>query len=205
MNDDECQPDYCDCEGYCTGMCRVRNAGYRKYSRAELARMLLLNADEGTLTWRERPLSSFSSSRIWKSWNTRYAGTPALHSLSKRGYYEGALLNTRIPAHQAVYCLTHGYFPKEIDHIDGDPLNNKPENLRDASRAEQMRNRRKAGNNTSGTMGVVYIRDRDRWRATIKYNGRTKYLGKFRSKEDAIAARKAAEQLYHYHENHGRP
>jgi len=67
-----------------------------------------------------------------------------------------------------------------------------------------MRNRRVSGNNTSGTMGVTYIQDRGRWRATIRVNGVTKYLGKYHSKEDAIAARKAAERIYNYHENHGR-
>ena len=51
-------------------------------------------------------------------------------------------------------------------------------------------------NNTSGVTGVVWVKDMQQWRAEIKINTKTIYLGFFNNKDDAIAARKSAEEKY---------
>lgn len=51
-------------------------------------------------------------------------------------------------------------------------------------------------NNTSGTKGVYYIKQRDKWRAVIGFRGKTIHLGEFKNKEEAIEARKKAELKY---------
>jgi len=58
--------------------------------------------------------------------------------------------------------------------------------------------------NTSGTMGVSWYKDRKKWYARISSDDEVIFLGMFDHKEDAIAARKAAEVKYGYHPNHGK-
>jgi len=56
---------------------------------------------------------------------------------------------------------------------------------------------KKRKNNTSGTVGVSYDSSHDKWAASIRLQGKTYYLGRFKEKEDAIAARKIAEEKLH--------
>ena len=69
--------------------------------------------------------------------------------------------------------------PRQVDHIDGDGLNNRRSNLRWATHAENQRNSRRAVTNTSGFKGVHWhARDR-RWLAQIMLDGRRLHLGYF--------------------------
>jgi hypothetical protein len=77
---------------------------------------------------------------------------------------------------------------EEVDHINGDGLDNRRMNLRASSRAENMRNTRKPRNNTSGFKGVCWDRDHARWRSYIQINGRLLYLGLFDDLEVAARA-----------------
>lgn len=67
----------------------------------------------------------------------------------------------------------------EVDHIDGNGLNNRRSNLRCCSHAENMRNRRMHKNNTSGYTGVVLLKKTGRWMALIKLNGKSYYVGSY--------------------------
>jgi hypothetical protein len=72
------------------------------------------------------------------------------------------------------------------DHVNGDTLDNRKENLRHATRQEQNRNRGLARNNTTGYKGVS--RSRHKWKAQI-HNGKTlSYLGTFDTPEEAAKA-----------------
>ena len=107
-------------------------------------------------------------------------------------------------AHRLAWLVTHGEFPPEqIDHIDGNGLNNRLENLRAVSHAENGRNLRKKSNNTSGVSGVSWHKSRQKWAAQIQVNRKHIHLGLFANKDEAIAARRAAEAEYGFHENHG--
>lgn len=173
---------------------------------------LLLDCDHetGTLTWRKRPVWIFkeggkSALHTSKIWNGRYAGKEALTALCK-GYRKGSVRDTAIEAHRVVYCHKHGKWPRfQIDHIDGNPLNNSIENLRDVSPIENTRNRSMSHQNKSGHNGVHWCKKDKRWIAQISIKNKSKHLGQFRKIEDAIAARKVAEQDLGFHKNHGRP
>lgn len=84
---------------------------------------------------------------------------------------------------------------KVVDHIDGDGLNNRRSNLRICSTSENMMNRGKQLNNTSGFKGV--FRERKKWRARIRVNGNAIYLGCFDDKLKAYEAYKKACIKYH--------
>lgn len=76
-----------------------------------------------------------------------------------------------------------------IDHINGDSLDNRKENLRYCTIAQNSRNRGKQKNNSSGYKGVSRMLGRNKevcgWRAEIQYSGKKIKLGSFKSKEEA--------------------
>lgn len=94
--------------------------------------------------------------------------------------------------------------PQEIDHINGDPADNRPENLRAVSHQVNQQNQRRRADNSSGVTGVYWNKSANKWQAYIRTDGRMKYLGVFDSVDDAARVRKIAENTYGFHENHGR-
>ena len=97
-----------------------------------------------------------------------------------------------------------GSFPKEqIDHIDGNGLNNAFANLRDVTCQENNKNRRLSDANSTGIMGVCWDEDRKKWRSQVKHSGKNKFLGRFDKIEDAKQAREEACERLGFHENHG--
>ena len=89
--------------------------------------------------------------------------------------------------HRLVWLLFHGRLPKELDHIDRDPSNNRIENLREVDRSTNMMNGSLRSDNTSGTKGVD--RCNGKWRVRYK----NKHLGLFDSLEEATKHRENKE------------
>ena len=100
-------------------------------------------------------------------------------------------------AHRLIFLLHHGWGPNEIDHIDGDPTNNRIENLREASRAQNQWNSRLRKDNTSGIKGVTWYPATKKWAAQIRVNGARKRLGYYLTKSDAAAAMQEAQAAFH--------
>ena len=97
--------------------------------------------------------------------------------------------------------LMHRFLTKapsgmDVDHINGDGLDNRRCNLRVCSRAENLRNARVGQRNTSGYKGVSWHSTKQVWRATIMVNYKTIRLGEFKNLQDAVAARKEAERKH---------
>lgn len=85
----------------------------------------------------------------------------------------------------------------EVDHIDGDSLNNRKSNLRLATRAQNAKNCRRPINNKSGYKGVYFHKASGKWLAQISANGKRVYIGCFDAPELAHAAYlRAAEKLH---------
>lgn len=76
----------------------------------------------------------------------------------------------------------------EVDHVNGNGLDNRKINLRYATASENRRNQKKRVDNTSGVKGVVWVADRHKWVAQIYANGRRTQLGYFAKLEEAKAA-----------------
>lgn len=85
---------------------------------------------------------------------------------------------------------------QEVDHISGDGLDNRRSNLRLASSTQNKWNRTAPLTSISGTYGVTWYAQMQKWRARIKVNGKEINLGLFKDMGDAIAARHAAEVKY---------
>ena len=166
--------------------------------------ILSYDPSTGELTWKLRPLSHFKDQRGCNAWNTMYAGKPAFTAIDRKGYCVGAIDNQGYRAHRVIYMLMTGQDPQQIDHIDGDPANNRWTNLRSIIGKYNQLNMKRAKNNTSGTTGVRWHEEKERWQAYISIDRRRHYLGHFEHEHEAITARKAAEKKYGFHPNHGR-
>lgn len=103
----------------------------------------------------------------------------------------------RIWMHRVVYSRAQGIlFPVNlVDHIDNNPLNNRRNNLREVTHAENLRNAGK--HKTSNLKGARYHKRDKRWSAAITINGKNKHLGNFDTAEEAHEAYcKAAKEYY---------
>lgn len=97
--------------------------------------------------------------------------------------------------HRVIFGLAVGD-PRQVDHIDGDPLNNQRSNLRIVTPAQQMQNKKSYRGSTSAHRGVSWNTKLQKWVAQIQANGKNKHLGCFLSEEDAArCAREARERL----------
>lgn len=74
----------------------------------------------------------------------------------------------------------------EVDHINGDKLDNRRSNLRICTHQQNMHNKGMQKNNKSGFKGVSWDSTRKRWKATISHHDRTINLGRFQDKMDAV-------------------
>jgi len=81
----------------------------------------------------------------------------------------------------------------EGDHIDGNKLNNREDNLRKVTHQLNMYNNKIFKNNTSGTTGVWFNKRNNKWCAEINYEKKKHYLGEYNNKEDAIFIREITE------------
>lgn len=168
-----------------------------------LRQLLRYDPDTGNLFWKPRPAWMFKTSRAFKTWNARYANQQAFTALSK-GYYVGAVNYIMMKAHRVAWALHYGAWPNEfVDHINGNPSDNRIKNLRDVRQLENMRNMKTHETNASGHRGVIWHRKAQKWMAYIDAEKRY-HLGLFEEKSEAIGARLDAEALHSFHENHGR-
>lgn len=104
-------------------------------------------------------------------------------------------------AHRLAFLYMTGKLPEhDVDHIDGNGLNNAWANLRQVPHISNGRNQKMHVTNTSGHMGVSWRADNKKWRVRLC----SKTIGHFPTFEQAVAARKQAEAANGYHANHGR-
>ncbi len=111
------------------------------------------------------------------------------------GYDQISVNRKRELTHRLVWLWVHGYLPEQIDHIDGNRLNNRIANLREATTSQNHGNMARPTKNTSGYKGV---RQRGkRFYASIKHNRKMLYIGTFATAEEAhIAYCEKARELF---------
>jgi len=106
--------------------------------------------------------------------------------------------------HRLIFLMHHGYLPEYIDHIDGNPKNNRVENLRECTASQNQWNQGISSKNTSGIKGVVWHKRVKQWQARVRVSGVRHYLCYFRSAE---LAEKAVQEFREQHHgtfaNHG--
>lgn len=115
---------------------------------------------------------------------------------TKKAYLRIIFEKRNIYVHRLIWVYMTGKNPEYIDHIDGNGLNNKWENLRSVSHRINLKNQKVHSTNTSGHTGVCYRKDSGKWRARIMVDDKMISLGDFSDKEAAIQARKQTKIKY---------
>jgi hypothetical protein len=123
----------------------------------------------------------------------------------QNGYVQICIDGTYYLAHRLAFLYMTGSFPAQmVDHINGNPRDNRWANLREVSAKQNSQNAALSRTNKSGVVGVYWKPQIGKWIATIRLAGKVTHLGCFDDIAAAAAVRKTAEQQLGYHPNHGR-
>jgi len=118
-------------------------------------------------------------------------------TIRKDGYIRMAINYKYYYAHRLIYMMFHNEMPIQIDHIDGNPSNNKIENLRKADNTKNSFNKNLTKSNTSGVKNVYWAKNCKKWAVLIQAFGKKKYLGLFKDLELAELVAIEARNKYH--------
>jgi len=117
---------------------------------------------------------------------------------SSSGYYTSSIGRTNFLSHRLIYLLHHGSLPQYIDHINGDKHDNRIENLRAATKAQNGINRPHKKQKRSGKYrGACYHEKARKWHAYINIEGKRKHLGTYETEIEAAHAYDAAAKIHH--------
>lgn len=103
-------------------------------------------------------------------------------------------------AHRLAWLFSNGQWPSQvIDHIDGNPQNNRIANLRDASIQANQENQRRAqrSNRSSGLLGSHFDAQTGRWMAKISVMNKTIHIGRYDTPQEAHTAYVSAKRNLH--------
>lgn len=109
-------------------------------------------------------------------------------TINSRGYMQVGVGRKLQMNHRIIFLMHHGYLPKIVDHIDGNKVNNKIENLRAATDFENKWNLPRRRTNTSGVKGVTWHKAAKKWWARCNAKNKIFSIGYFDKIEDAKIA-----------------
>ena len=147
----------------------------------------ILDYDEisGCLTWRERTPDMFdcqNPERVCEVYNRDFAGKVA--GTLNGGYLNVYIAGKKYRAHRIIWLIVHGNWPaNQIDHINGSGIDNRLVNLRDVSNKINSWNV-----DVSKHTGVVWDKEKQKWKARIRHEGKRINLGRYKDREAAITA-----------------
>jgi hypothetical protein len=131
----------------------------------------------------------------------QYAWCPAVEKLADgtvgRIYFNCSIyrpVRAGLRLHRLILNATRGMV---VDHINGNTLDCRRENLRICTNAENIKNCRLYSNSTSGYKGVCWEKGTKKWSAKIQVDKKRIFLGRFDDIELAYEAYKAASSKYH--------
>ena len=99
--------------------------------------------------------------------------------------------------HRIIFMMHYGYFPKIVDHIDNNSLNNLIENLRLATKSQNQHNANISKNNKSGIKGIYWHKANSKWKVQFKLNGKKMYFGEYNDIDYAKFVVEAMRYKYH--------
>lgn len=176
-----------------------------KLTPENIRRVLSYDSETGRFKWLARTPDMFDNDGAMPAvtrcavWNKRFSGRDAFTSNKGGGRKVSPVFGRICLAHRVAWAIHYGEWPvMQIDHIDGNPANNRIANLRDVSSSVNAQNMPLRRDNSTGVPGVC------RHQGKFMVRLARRYLGIFSSFEDAVEARRRAEAENEYHPNHGR-
>lgn len=144
-------------------------------------------AETGLFYWGERGAPHAGG------WNSEMAGKPC--GGINEGYRILRICRVTFKAHRVAFFVGHGRWPQgNLDHINGDTMDNRVENLREVTNAQNAMNAKRRKDNRSGAKGVSYHTRVKVWEAFLRYDRRKYHIGSYKTFSEAKAAREAFEQ-----------
>jgi hypothetical protein len=125
------------------------------------------------------------------------AGQVAGTKCESTGYVHVGISGKHYLVHRLIFLYHHGNLPEFIDHINGNSMDNRIENLRQASKHENCRNRTLHKNNRSGCKNVAWMKANKTWSVSLYVGGKKKHVGYFKDLEFADLVATEARNLYH--------
>lgn len=156
----------------------------------DLRVLLKYDPDTGKLFHNQRPERFFPDTprrpNAMAIWNSRFAGKEAFTCTDAYGYKIGHICGCGLKAHRVAWAIMTGKWPTDdIDHINGQRSDNRWQNMRSATRAQNLSN----GHVTTGTSrfrGVHWANGK--WHARLSHKNKTVNIGSFDKEEDAARA-----------------
>lgn len=144
----------------------------------DLLKELFDYTDDGYLIWRISPCQKPMLGKI--AGTIRFIKDKQVRSIGINGktYFASRL----------TFLWHKGFLPKEVDHEDGDCLNNKISNLRGSDRGENCMNRSKFRGSLSKYKGVTKGKNKLKWIAAGSLSSKRKHIGVFDTEEQAALA-----------------
>jgi hypothetical protein len=117
--------------------------------------------------------------------------------IDTKGYLIIGLNYKKYKAHRIIFLMFNGYLPATIDHIDGNRLNNKIENLREVTVSQNMQNSKTYKSSKSGIKGVSWEKDRNKWKVQVMLDGKNRVVRNLESLELAQLVAQELRNKYH--------
>lgn len=156
-------------------------------TQERLKELLHYDEETGVFTWLISPRNNVPSGSI--------AG-----QIDNKGYVRIIYKRKLYLGHWLAWFFVYNKWPdNELDHINGNPTDNRISNLRDVTRKQNMENKKIYKTNKSGYSGVTWHITKKKWCARIGHYGKRLYLGEFDNLKDAIDARIKAENKIFTH------
>lgn len=115
----------------------------------------------------------------------------------RRGYARSSEGKKKVYAHRIVMGVGDFEVNKQVDHINGNTLDNRKQNLRVVTSRQNGLNSSIRSDNTSGVTGVCWDKRRQKWLVRVHENGKEIILGYFDDFDNAVTARKDGEEKYY--------
>ena len=158
--------------------------GKSRYTQPDLSGLFCYHPESGDIIWLKHQKN-----------NQVKVGSVA-GAKNKSGHIMIGYAGRRWYAHRLAWFLYYGEWPRtHIDHINGNPLDNRITNLRLATQSQNMMNKRKLSSSRGKFKGITWHNRNKKWVAQIKKDGKNTYLGSFPSQEEAHAKYREVAQI----------
>ena len=116
--------------------------------------------------------------------------------IDANGYIRIGINGKKYMEHRLVWLWKHGVMPKELDHINQVPWDNRIENLREVTKQQNQWNTSVRSVSKSGVKNVHWNKKDQRWRVQFRVDGKPKYFGEYKDIDYAIFVADAMRYKY---------